>query len=247
MARRFDARLTALFAKAEPSRANALSRRPSRHLAAAADHSRAVFDTLAAQSGVTAQWWQLTHGSPSHVVSETVFCSRYADLVIMGQAGEENATPPELAETVVLQSGRPALVIPRAGTFPSIGDTVAVAWNASREASRAVHDALPFLRTARAVKLLTIHGKADYALVPDDSPPVDLAGHLRRWGVPAADEHLVREDVGKMDLLLSQACDMGADLLVMGAHGHHGNFSLFHSSATQFMLDHMTLPILLSH
>lgn len=247
LAKRFGASLTALFARTESSRANADSRVPSRHLSAAARHHRAAFTARTAKSGIATQWWQLAHGAPPYVVAQTAFCARYADLVIMGQPDEDGFSPPDLAEEVVAQAGRPVLVIPRQGSHATIGETIAVAWNASREAARAVHDSLPFLSRAQTVKLLTIHGKPGYAMEQEGSPPFPMADHLRRWGFPVEHEHLVHANGGQMDTLLGHASAIGADLLVMGAHGLHGGLLPIRTAATRYMLRHMTMPILLSH
>lgn len=121
-----------------------------------------------------------------------------------------------------------------------------VAWNASREAVRALNDAKPLLAAAREVTLLSLHGAhEDRGDAMAEVPAVDVVDHLARHGIAARREHLTGEDVGKMDLLLSRLADLGADLLVMGAHAPHGLLPA-RANATRHILKHATVPVLLS-
>jgi nucleotide-binding universal stress UspA family protein len=205
------------------------------------------FHQRLASAGLTGKWWQLTHGEDAHVVAETVFCSRYADLVILGQwQADSSRVPVELVEEVVLQSGRPVLVIPYAGDIPTIGERISVAWNGSRESTRALHDAMPFLERAAEVTVLSVRypGPSD-SRHTEGVPQVNIVDHLVARGIKATSERLTSEDIGVMDILLSRAFDLGSDLLVMG--GHSGMGLLFRrGSGTRFILRHMTMPVLMS-
>ncbi|MGE5505248.1 MAG: universal stress protein [Actinomycetota bacterium] len=248
LAKRFGSRLTGLFAQVESHRPSAIARMPSDNLKRAEAEAAELFTDLVETSGLATRWWRLAHGEPGHVSSETVFCGRYFDLVVMGQPDPKGTeVPDDLVEEVVLNSGRPVLVVPHVGPVPTLGERIAVAWNASREASRAVHDAIPMLQAAKSVTVISLRGQdtAD-ATVQVGLPPVDILGHLGEYGIAVAGERLAGEDIGKMDLLLSRVCDLGADLLVMGGHGHYG-MSLLRGSGTRYLLKHMTLPVLLSH
>lgn len=247
LARRFGARLTGLFARLESHRPSAVAHRASESLLAARDAAKARFDTATAAAGITARWWQLAHGETDHVVNETTFCARYADLVVMGQYDAHGAcVPAELNETLILNCGRPVLVIPHSGQFPTLGEHVAVAWNAGKEAVRALNDAKPLMAGAGQVTLLSLHGPHDErATAMGDVPRVDVIDHLAVCGIAAQLEHLAGEHVGKMDLMLSRLCDLGADLVVMGAHGPSA-LSLKRDNATRYVLEHMTIPVLMS-
>jgi len=86
--------------------------------------------------------------------------ARYADLTITGQVDPDSLDAPRrlgLAIQLVMDSGRPTLVAPYAGKFTTLGKRILVAWNGSREAARAVHDAMPFLERAELVSLLSIN------------------------------------------------------------------------------------------
>jgi nucleotide-binding universal stress UspA family protein len=139
------------------------------------------------------------------------------------------------------------LVIPNTGSFATVGERVAVAWNASKEAARALNDAKPLLRVARSVTVLSLRGPEDAdpsSMV--EVPKVDIIDHLAACGVEAQFERLAGEHIGKMDMLLSRLCDVGADLVVMGAHGHYG-LGLKRGSGTRYVLAHMTVPVLMSN
>ena len=122
-----------------------------------------------------------------------------------------------LPEELALGVGRPVLVVPRYGTFETVGERVLIAWNGSREATRAVHDAIPLLQLATKVTVLSIDPDAHTGR---RVPSADIALHLARHGVTAEAASDVGVDIGVGDLLLSRAADLGVDLIVMGAYGH---------------------------
>jgi hypothetical protein len=185
----------------------------------------------------------LSHGDPGFVTAEVAFCARYFDLAVVGQGslGDYPQLPDDMVEKAILESGRPVLVIPRNGPAEPLGERIAVAWNASRESSRALHDSLPLLGQARAVTLLTVP-RGD-APIPGQLPEMDVIGHLAGHGVMARYERFRAEDIGVMDLLLSRAYDLGADLLVMGAPA---GSAFGKSSGTRFLLRNLTLPVVIS-
>jgi nucleotide-binding universal stress UspA family protein len=243
------ARLTGLFAQGDADRMAAIARRPSDRFVAAAAEAASLFAEATQDAGIATRWWQMPHGEPGTAVTEFAFCARYFDLVVMGQTdSKEDCVPEEMVEQVVLNCARPVLVLPHAATWSSVAERVVVAWNAGKESTRAVHDALPLLSTAKAVTVLSMRSRSsdENSAAIATMPQVDILDHLRSYGVPAEGEHLPDENIGKMDMLLSRACDLGADLLVMGAHGHYGLAAL-RGSGTRYVLKHMTLPVLMSN
>ncbi|HIJ62566.1 MAG TPA: universal stress protein [Rhodospirillaceae bacterium] len=246
LAVRFGARLLGLFAQAESDGPSLVARRMSAHLGAAADQAHHLFETRTAGRGLRTRWMQLSHGEAGHVVAETAFCARYADLTVLGQWHERAHVPAEFAEQVILQSGRPTLVIPQIGWTNGIGRRVAIAWNASRESSRAVHDGLPMLKEAEEVFLLAVREPVTQHTPHDSLPKVEIADHLASHGIAVTAERLATDEIGVMDALLSRAFDLGADLLVMGAHSGIG-LSFLRGSGTRFILRHMTLPVMMSN
>jgi len=195
------------------------------------------------REGVTYEWREVS-GVPDEVA---VVHARYSDLAILGQIDPDSNAIADLApEAVALQSGRPILVVPYVGKFDTVGERVLVAWNASREATRAVNDAMPILTTAKSVTVLAANpkkGKAGHG----DMPGADIALHLARHGVKAEAAATKATDIDIGNLLLSTAADIDADLIVMGAYGHSRMRELLMGGATRSILQTMTVPVLLSH
>jgi nucleotide-binding universal stress UspA family protein len=176
--------------------------------------------------------------------------ARYADLTVLGQVNpyvpHEGVGRDATVATTVMSSGRPILVVPFAGDFASVGDRVLVAWNASREAARAVNDALPILEQASVVTVLAInprHGVGGHG----DVPAADIALHLARHRVRAEAAHTVANDISEGEALLSYAADIGADLIVAGAYGHSRAHEMMFGGVTRTLLGEMTVPVFLSH
>ena len=183
-------------------------------------------------------------------VSETVVRqTRYADLIVLSQADPNHPLPApgrHLVEDVLLTSGRPTLVIPYVGSFETIGTRVLVAWNNSREAARAVHDALPLLAKAASVTIMAVSpGRREPAA--DEAGTVDLIDHLARHGISAKAERTVAAGMSIPDVLLSYAADLNADLLVAGGYGHSRLRERILGSTTHVLLQHLTVPVLMSH
>jgi nucleotide-binding universal stress UspA family protein len=247
LAKRNGARLTGLFAQAESHGPAVIARRASDQLIAARERVESLFHHRLADSGLAWRWWSLAHGEPGHVVAETVFCARYCDVAVFGQTeSDDPRIPSDLLEQVIMNSGRPALIVPYSGDFPSVAESICLAWNGSREASRALHDALPLLKRAHQVHLLAIRDTGPGGHRPNTVPQVDIVAHLRAHGVPVHSERLAGADSGVMDLLLTRSFELGADLLVMGAHGGLG-MGFLRGAGTRFMLRHMTMPVMMSN
>ena len=201
------------------------------------------FHERARRRGIRGEWRVDT----GDIVGTTKLHARYADLTVVGQGLDLVNAPYDLAflpEELALGVGRPVLVVPRYGTFETVGERVLIAWNGSREATRAVHDALPLLKLATKVTVLSIDPERDSG---PRVPSADIALHLARHGVAAEAASTLGVDIGVGDLLLSRAADLGADLIVMGAYGHSRVREMVLGGATRHMLQHMTVPVLMSH
>ncbi len=174
--------------------------------------------------------------------------ARYADLLILGQTDPHDSQVtmlPDFPGQAVLSAGRPVLLIPYTGDFPQIGKRVLVAWNAGREAARAVTDALPFLQRAAKVTVLAVN--PEQFAGHGEQPGADIALFLARHGVKveASESHSGEVDVGAW--LLSRAFDLNADLIVMGGYGHSRMREFAFGGATRSLLGEMTVPVLMSH
>lgn len=191
--------------------------------------------------------WRLVEGNLPATVA---LHARYADLTVLGQINpyehRDGIGGEAVAVNTLMTSGRPVLVVPFAGTFPTIGNHVLVAWNASREAARAVNDALPLLKAAAMVTILAVnprHGINGHG----DVPAADIALHLARHGVRAEAAHTIAKDIPDGEALLSYAADIGADLIVCGAYGHSRARELVFGGVTRTLLGEMTVPVFMSH
>ena len=210
--------------------------------AAAAACAKALVESCPVAGGASVEWRDVE----GDLVDTVALHARYSDLVVVGQSVEGTDAVPALADSLLLTVGRPVLVVPYAGKFPSLGRRVLVAWNASREATRAVHDALPILEWADLVHVMAINpsrGRTGHG----DIPGADIGLHLSRHGVNAVCEHITADDLDAGDMLLSRAADEDADLIVMGGYGHSRMRELVLGGVTRHLLSHMTVPVLFSH
>jgi len=191
--------------------------------------------------------WRAPEWGTAHTVQVD---AHLADLVVLGQpepSRELSLLDDHFVEAVILHCGRPVLIVPYAGWFPSIGTRVLVAWNGSREAARAIRDALPILSRADSVDIIQ-YLQPDVADDPWRSPAQHAVSWLAEHGVRANLEEVMLEagdDPGQ--LLLSRAADKNSDLIVMGAYGHARVRELVLGGVTRTLLQSMTVPVLMSH
>jgi nucleotide-binding universal stress UspA family protein len=253
LARRFDAHLTGLFATFVPDP------REFRVMAGSTTWFDAhrklreeqrgaierIFHAELLRAGVKGDWI----GTSLHGEESVVSHSRYADLIIVGQSDPddpETFIADRFPETVVLTSGRPVLVVPYAGRHEAVGSRVLVAWNGSREAARAVHDAMPILTHAERVTVVRVNVPGSPA--PVREPGTDITLTLARHGANVDVVEITSDrDETCGDALLSLAADEGYDLLVMGAYGHARWKEQVVGGVTRTMFDSATRPVLMSH
>ena len=168
----------------------------------------------------------------------------YADLVIVGQRNPDDPAagelPADFVPNLLVDTGRPALMVPYAGVIAPIGRTVLVAWKETREAARAVSAALPWLRRADHVHVVCYDKEPAIALQ-------SLQEYLTVQGITATLHQGGPEHGNAGENLLSQAADLGADLLVMGCYGHSRAREWVLGGATRTILESMTLPVLMVH
>lgn len=176
--------------------------------------------------------------------------ARYSDLVVVGQTDPDEALPALRAgfpEYVVMNSGRPVLIVPYAGEFKNISKRVLVAWDASMEATRAVTAAIPFLRQSELVQVVVFDSRSR----PDahgEQPGADVALWLSRHGIKVeVSQQSTADDIDTGNALLSYVTDFGADLLVMGGYGHSRFREVLLGGVTKTVLRSMTVPVLMAH
>ncbi len=174
--------------------------------------------------------------------------ARCADIVVMGQPQENDptaTTSTDFAEYVVMNSGVPGLIVPLDWTARKNLDKVLISWNASKEATRALHSAIPLLRQARSVQVVMFNLAAQpraQRMQPGGGIDIFLARH----GIKVA---LVQKDTNRPvgDALLSHATEMEADLLIMGCYGHSRFREILLGGATRTILTAAGIPVLMAH
>jgi len=208
--------------------------------------AEARFRAAAAQAGVTSIDWHAPAGNP---LEAAILHARYADLAVIGQPSRDEPNvgfATELANAVIMGSGRPVLFVPYTGQFKTVGERIMIAWKDSRESARAVADALPLLKDAKKVFAVAITPDAEDSL-QDLLADKHVASFLRRHEVDAIVRRIAAPDIAAGELLLSQAADFGADLIVMGAYSRPRITELVWGGVTRVMLSSMTVPVLMSH
>jgi nucleotide-binding universal stress UspA family protein len=174
--------------------------------------------------------------------------ARYADLLVIGQADPDDpaGSPGDLPEAMAFATGRPILVVPHIGAPSSLGNTVMLCWNATRESARAASDSLPFLRMAEKVIVLVVDPDVS-ADRHGQEPGADVAAWLSRHGIKVTVQREVAADAQIGEIILSRAADYDADLIVMGIYGHSRLREMVLGGVSRTLLSSMTVPVLMSH
>lgn len=252
LAQAFDARLTGIFVRARPyippyaevQISPEILEAQAEELERMAEKAGETFQAVAKSSGVANEWRSID-GTSLEVLN---MHARYFDLIVVGQGNPQDILLPgdrDMPDDMIMSGGRPTIVVPFVGDYPVIGRNVLVAWDGGAAAARAVHDALPLLKAAKSVTIMVVNPKR---LLPDigDVPGADIAAHLARHGVKAEADH-VESDIDPGAMLLSRVADKGADLIVMGAYGHARWREIVLGGVTDHILNHMTVPVLMTH
>lgn len=218
---------------------------PIEELRAEADRALDAFEAAARQVGVNKFERRRIDEESGIGVSMQ---ARYADLVVISQVAPGESLPylrADFPEYVLLNCTRPVLVVPATGIQGAFGKRVAVAWNGSGDAVRAITSAIPLLRSAEQVNLVVFNADRDGGM-HGELPGADMALYLARHGVRV--EVMATEtesDVG--EALLSHAADKGLDLIVMGAYGHSRFREILLGGATRTVLRSSPLPLWMAH
>lgn len=212
------------------------------HFKELAEETGAAF-RKACESAAIDWTWRCVEGDAARSV---IVNGRVADLLLLAGGKESNqSSMDEFTGQVILQCGRPAMILPSEPMAEDAGSRVVLAWNARRECVRATHDAMPLLRNAEWVKVVTL--KRGSAADQDDVPGAGICRHLARHGV-AADAHVVSfQGRSAGAALLEWARENDADMLVMGAYGHSRWRELVLGGVTAHVLRNADLPVFMSH
>ncbi|WP_213303998.1 universal stress protein [Paraburkholderia sacchari] len=251
VAKRHGAHLSALFAPAVPEHevayafildAEYWSRCRQEHEACRRSLEHHFFARLA-EAEVKGSW-----RTANHAQHELLMRARFADLIVLGQSAPEDpdaSLANRLQVRVTLSAGRPVLWVPYAGGGPTVGERVMVAWDAGQSATRALYDALPFMRLAGRTEIVTFTPSRKER---DRIPGVDIGLVLARHGLEVQVTELhPPPTITVGDALLAHASKTGCDLIVMGAYGHARWKELLLGGVTQTVLGSMPVPVLMSH
>jgi nucleotide-binding universal stress UspA family protein len=171
--------------------------------------------------------------------------ARRFDLAIVAQAEPHGPSVDDIiAETTLFTSGRPMIIVPYIQKAPLKLDRVMVCWDGSRQAARAVGDAMPLLAKAGRVQVVIVTNERGKQ---DEIEGADIAEHLARHGLKVDVHRVTGGDIDVADALLSHASDSGADFMVMGGYGHSRLREFVLGGVTRSILQSMTLPALMAH
>ena len=212
---------------------------------------RKKFEARAKQDGLKAEWRTIDSNFPE-IAESAIAHSRSAELIITSQIdyGRDGSIERDLVVRLILESGRPVLIIPRKGHFAPHGEGFAekaiVGINGTKESSRAMFDALPLLRMVKETRLVWVDPYKESGMA-GSVPGAEEAAVLSRHGIKAVAEPMMTDGRNAGEALLMRANDLGADLLVMGAYAHSRMRELVFGGATRHVLEHMAIPVLMSH
>jgi nucleotide-binding universal stress UspA family protein len=210
---------------------------------ARANAALAVFEMEARNAGIAYGLQPLT-GGPAEIAAIVGTLARLYDLTVVLQPEPDydtfdNTVPQE----ILFQSGRPVVFIPYTHKGPFEPKHIGIAWDGSRLAARAIHDAAPFLARAQSVTIISVNEKELAA----DVSAATLKAHLARHNLTAGIIRMSADHADIQPTILSIAADAGLDLVVMGGYGHSRLYERILGGVTRGMLQCMTVPTLMSH
>lgn len=193
-----------------------------------------------AGSGRPSVAWVEDTGREDEVMSKR---ARLADLIVLPRPTADSDVGSTMTLNAALfDSGRPVLVVPPGYTGQAIGTRIAISWNGSTEAARAVAGAMPFIVRAREVTAVTATGEAPTA------PEVpEMVTYLGWHGVKASTHNLPLASRIEGEVLFKDCAQMGADLVVMGAYTRNRLRQMILGGVTRYALESAAVPLLMEH
>jgi len=201
-----------------------------------------AFTEQAKAAGIAFNTQQITAEIPD---AADIFArlARTRDLAVVVKPMPEDSVPTDiLLQAALFTSGRPVIVVPHSRAADAPLDRILIGWDGGPAAARAVGDAMPLLKRAKSVSILTIMLSGD-----EGHKAEGLVRHLKRHGVTADASVTVAPDMDVGSIMLSYAADVSADMIVMGAYGHSRFREFLLGGATRSILPSMTVPTLMSH
>ncbi len=214
-----------------------------------AEKAEKNFREKAEKAGVDCDWISVDSKTSGLDVPNAInLYAHYRDLLVISQTdpdAPDQIIPDNLPEKAILGSGRPVLVVPYAGHYNHDIKRILLAWRGGPESSRALHDAMPVLRQADKINVLTVQGQAFDQV--NESKEADICKHMSRYGLPLSCEKRSGKDLSVGDMLLNRCAEYGTDLLVMGATSQLRRGYLTLGETGRHLLKYMTAPVLMSH
>lgn len=250
LAQTFGARLTGLYTLSDLAAlktvfgksAVSVRERENRDAARAAE-AEAKFGAFLTQMKIEGDW-TVGEGSAGDLLP---WASRFCDLIVIEQTDlgtDEIGLESEIQ--TVMASGRPTLVVPRQGKFPTVGKRILLAWNGSREAAAALHGALPLIEKADHVDVALGRGKEVFGSITR-YPALQITDYLARRTRSLAVREIAAGEPDAGAAILKTAADAGSDLIVMGAFARSWFREWIFGGATLHVLRKTTLPVLMAH
>jgi nucleotide-binding universal stress UspA family protein len=209
-----------------------------------AETALGVFEVEARNAGICYSSRALV-AMPADAASIAGATARLYDLTIVLQPEFDRETfDNTLPQEILFQAGGPVLFMPYTFRGAFTAKRIGVCWDGSRLAARALRDAMPLIRQADALTIITI---TNGETIPVESSSEHLIRHFAQAGLPAK---IASFAAGRSDIqpgLLSIAADESLDLLVMGGYGHSRLQEFVLGGVTREMLRSMTVPTLMSH
>lgn len=176
------------------------------------------------------------------LVSRLALRARLYDLAVLDAGPQTYDIDQELIEKSMFLSGRPIIAVPP-GHMSFTARKIIVAWDGSAQAARAANEAMPFLRAAEAVEIVSVGDEAQHCL---SVPGAEFAPHLARHGVNVSVNDLPASG-SIADVLRTQAGLIRADMIVMGAYRHSRARELVFGGVTRSLLRSSPVPLFLAH
>jgi len=195
---------------------------------------RQAFESRAV--GLEAEWRAADDSGPTAIG----VIGRAFDMIVMPQPGALPKMPESVFETALFDSGRPVLVTP-AGFTGTVGKKILFAWNGSTESARAISLAMPFLRKAEEIQVVSVEG----SFVPGPSA-AEIAQLLARHGLNATGEHIKSGAKTVGQALVERAHVQGADMIVKGAYTQSRLRQMIFGGVTRHLILNSPMPVLFS-
>ena len=241
LAKRFDARLVGLFLhqrSRDRGTGNLLSTE-------AIKSAQDFFERTSDQNGIKAELHQIMPGRLS-LTNLLLPFARCADLVVMDDGfRNDGAELVEIPIRTAIESGRPTVVLPSKDLPSKVGQRILIAWNGSREAARAVFDALPFLKSATTIQVISITTAAKAVAQPPGGR--SIARSLAQHGVQCKIDVVDGSGLNVGDALLRCMAEGEFDLMVMGCYGRSQIEEYVFGGVTRHIMSNLSVPVLLSH